>query len=197
MKTPQIRRGLIALIVAGSCALPSAAVLADGHSFRLPLPPLPGINLPLPPPPPMVWMPHLHIYVAHKTQRPIFFREGHYYVRDNDRWFVSDDYNGPWEHVDEDRLPRTLRGYHHEDWDRYQRDADEHYRRRDEGDAPAAFYPGRYDHDRYAHDHGEHDRGEHRGRDHDRRDGYRSDDRRDDRGRDDHRRDDRGGDGDN
>lgn len=187
MNTPRMRSGLIALIVGAACALPSAASMAGGLSIRLPAPPLPGINLPLPPPPPMVWMPQLHVYVAHRTQRPIFYREGRYYVRDNDRWFVSDDYHGPWMHVDIDELPPSLRGYRHDDWDRYQRDADEHYRRREDYDAPAPFYP----------DH--HDRGEHRGwdRGRGRRDEYRADDRRDRREeyrRDERRRDDEGDD---
>ncbi len=179
MKTLRMRSSVIALILGAASVLTSPNSPADNLRIRLPVPPLPGINLPLPPPPPMVWMPHLNVYVAHKTQRPIFFREGHYYVRDHDRWFASRDYDGPWVQIDVDRLPRSLRVYRNEDWDRYEHDADRHYRERGD-DAPAPFYPVHYDsrRDEYRHD-------ERR----DNRDEYRHDERRDDRGED--RRDDR------
>ncbi len=173
MKTLRMRGGLIliALVLGTACVLASPNSLADG--FRIPLPPLPGINIPLPPPPPMVWMPHLNVYVAHDTQRPIFFREGRYYVRDHDRWLASRDYNGPWVQIDSDRLPRSLRVYREEDWNHYEHDADRRYRERD-AYAPVPFYPV---HNEYRRDD---------------RDEYRHDDRRDDRG--DYRRDDRRGD---
>jgi len=191
MHTRRIRSGLIALTLGTAYALFSSSLLADGLTLRLPAPPLPRIVLPLPPPPPMVWLPQLNVYVAHRSERPIFFREGRYYVRDHDRWFASSDYDGPWVHVDIDLLPRSLQVYRNDDWNRYEHEADERYR--DQGDdAPAPFYPG--------HD----DNGWHRGWDRHREDGdyhrddreqYRGDDRRDDRG-DEHRRGDDEGDDD-
>ena len=185
MKTLRTRAGLIALILGAAYSLSSPSVPADGLTLRLPAPPLPRIVLPLPPPPPMVWLPNLNVYVAHRSQRPIFFREGRYYVRDHDRWLAAPDYDGPWVQIDIDRLPRSLRVYRDRDWDRYEHEADEHYRDRGD-DAPVPFYPAHYDNERD------------RGWDQRREDGeYRRDDRGEDR-HDEYRRhsDDGGGDDD-
>ncbi|MHB8428290.1 MAG: hypothetical protein ACYDB8_05525 [Acidiferrobacterales bacterium] len=112
---------------------------------------LPGLFLPMPQRPPMVWLPNIGIYVANGTREPIFYREGRYYVRHSDRWYASPNYGGPWVGVRPGMLPPPLRRYRNEDWRRYQRDADERFRRDRGPDRPAPFYP------RYQ------DRGEHRG----------------------------------
>ncbi len=141
--------GIMAFILLGMSAFAPPAALA--HVTISIEAALPGIFLPLPPPPPMVWLPNLGIYVARGSRRPMFYREGRYYVRHNDRWYASRFYGGPWATIRFGALPPPLRRYRNEDWGRYERDADEHYRRDRGPDRPAPFYP------RF------HDRGEHRG----------------------------------
>ena len=127
---------------------------------------LPGLFLPMPAPPAMVWLPNIGIYVARDSREPFFYREGRYYMRHDNRWYSTTYYGGPWAAVRYGMLPAPLRRFRDEDWQRYRRDADEHFRRDRGPDRPAPFYPRMRD------------RGEYRGRDgrpEDRRgpDGYR------------------------
>ncbi len=156
MKTSRTSLGILAsLLVAGSAVLATPA--AQAHVSINIEASLPGLFLPLPAPPPMVWMPNLGIYVARGTSEPMFYREGNYYIRHRDGWYSSQEYGGPWRVVPFRMLPPPLRGYHRDDWHRYQRDVDERFGRRGP-DMPAPFYPR------------PRDRGEHRGWDHHRGD---------------------------
>jgi len=50
-----------------------------------------------------------------------------YYLYDNDGWYWSSAYNGPWMFIDYDRLPHKIRRFHYDDIRRYR---DDEFRRR-------------------------------------------------------------------
>ncbi len=62
-----------------------------------------GINLPLFPQ--LVRVPGYPVYYAPDVQSNYFFYDGLYWVYEDDNWYSSDWYNGPWGFVDPGRVP--------------------------------------------------------------------------------------------
>jgi hypothetical protein len=62
-----------------------------------------GINLPAYPE--LVLVPGYPVYYAPQVRANYFFYDGFYWLYHDDRWYVSDWYNGPWGLVDPDDVP--------------------------------------------------------------------------------------------
>ncbi len=62
-----------------------------------------GINVPLYPQ--LVRVPGYPVYYAPSVQSNYFFYDGLYWVYEDDNWYSSDWYNGPWGFVDPGRVP--------------------------------------------------------------------------------------------
>ncbi|NTW51831.1 MAG: hypothetical protein HGB22_04515 [Chlorobiaceae bacterium] len=127
----------IAVLTAASLGAGSAPALArvdvDLHLGS------PGrvIVVPEPPPPPrhrfhienrprFLYTPPLGFYVSVDGPYDIVYYEDRYYVYDDGRWYWSSEYNGPWDYIDDRRLPGRLRRFRHEEIRRYR---DHEYRR--------------------------------------------------------------------
>ncbi|MEW5756676.1 MAG: hypothetical protein AB1810_10265 [Pseudomonadota bacterium] len=82
-----------------------------------------------PAPPPMVWYPELGVYIALGSPHRLFFYMGDYFRFYNDDWYIAYGYGGPWRRIDRHRLPPHLRDYRDRDWEKYQHEAERHYRR--------------------------------------------------------------------
>ncbi len=65
-----------------------------------------GINLPMFPD--LVQVPDYPVYYAPRLDANYFFYDGMYWVFQNDNWYASDWYNGPWESVDPYDVPDYL-----------------------------------------------------------------------------------------
>ena len=96
-----------------------------------------NINLPapvisLPAPPHMVWLPGPRVYIAFESPHQIFFHNDNYYLYDNDVWYVSQGYGGPWAHTHVKHLPPGLHKYRREQWHEYQRQAQPRYHKDDD-----------------------------------------------------------------
>lgn len=150
---------LAALMVAGALGHPAqGADVSVNVNVGVP-------NVVFQTPPQMVWVPQSGVYVAYGSPQALFFVDGDYYVYDHGRWYVSVAYQGPWGEVRIDTLPRPLRGYRDQDWDRYQHEADHRHRRGDDdGDEHPSFYARRNDrHSGHAYGHDKQkDREQHR-----------------------------------
>jgi hypothetical protein len=65
-----------------------------------------GINLPFYPD--LIQVPDYPVYYAPRLDANYFFYDGMYWVFQNDNWYASDWYNGPWEAVDPYEVPVYL-----------------------------------------------------------------------------------------
>ena len=96
----KIRYGLIAM----SLLLLSATTVPAQLSIGIGLPNVSiGINLPLFPE--LVPVPGYPVYYAPGVDSNYFFYDGMYWVYQNDNWYASSWYNGPWSFVERDVVP--------------------------------------------------------------------------------------------
>lgn len=95
-----MRHSLIALALLTGLAGPASAQV----SLTIGLPNVRiGLNLPLFPQ--LVLVPGYPVYYAPGVQSNYFFYDGMYWVYENDNWYASDWYNGPWAFVDPGQVP--------------------------------------------------------------------------------------------
>ena len=96
----KLRYGIIAL----SMLLCSVTFAEAQLSIGIGLPNVSiGINLPLFPQ--LVRVPGYPVYYAPQVDGNFFFYDGLYWVYQNDNWYASSWYNGPWEFVDPEVVP--------------------------------------------------------------------------------------------
>ena len=96
----KLRYGLIAL----SLLVCSVATATAGISIGIGLPNVSiGINLPVYPE--LVRVPGYPVYYAPQMDANYFFYDGMYWVYQNDNWYASSWYNGPWGIVGPDAVP--------------------------------------------------------------------------------------------
>jgi len=166
----KIRYGLIALLML-FCSVTSATAQV---SVGIGLPGVNiGINLPLLPQ--LVPVPGYPVYYAPQVDSNYFFYDGMYWVFQNDNWYASSWYNGPWGPVEpqfvpsfilripvgyyrhppryfrgwrSDAPPRWGRHWGHE-WEQNRRGWDRWDRRSAPAAAPLPSYQRRYSGDRY------------------------------------------------
>jgi hypothetical protein len=96
----KIRYGLIVLGILLCLATPTAAQVSI--SFSSPHVSI-GINLPLYPE--LVLVPGYPVYYAPRLSANYFFYDGVYWVYQDDYWYTSDWYNGPWWQVEPEFVP--------------------------------------------------------------------------------------------
>ena len=96
----KIRYGLIVLGILFSLATPAVAQVSIG--FSSPHVSI-GINLPLYPE--LVPVPGYPVYYAPRVSANFFFYDGMYWVYQDDYWYTSDWYNGPWWLVEPEFVP--------------------------------------------------------------------------------------------
>ncbi len=96
----RIGYGLIGLLLLTGVATPAAAAVSI--SIGLPNVHI-GINLPVFPE--LVRVPGYPVYYAPRMDANYFFYDGLYWVFQNDNWYSSSWYNGPWWAVDPDGVP--------------------------------------------------------------------------------------------
>ncbi len=65
-----------------------------------------GINLPIYPD--FAVVPGYPVYYAPRVNANLFFYDGMYWIYQNDNWYVSSWYNGPWEFVDPQFVPAFI-----------------------------------------------------------------------------------------
>jgi hypothetical protein len=132
-----------------------------------------GINLPLFPD--LVQVPDYPVYYAPRLDANYFFYDGMYWVFQNDNWYASSWYNGPWEFVDPYEVPVYLlripvryyrqppvyfRGWGYDapprwgdhwgrNWEQRRGGWDRWNRRAAPAPAPLPFYQRQYSGDRY------------------------------------------------
>ncbi len=125
--------------------------------------------------PDLVPVPGYPVYYAPRVDMNFFFYDGYYWLFEDDDWYVSDWYNGPWEYVDPDdvpvfvlripvryyrRPPVYFRGWYMDapprwghrwgnDWERQHPGWDRWDRRRAPAPAPLPNYQRNYPGDRY------------------------------------------------
>jgi hypothetical protein len=57
-----------------------------------------------------VWLiPHTGVYFLPHLSIEVFFYGGHWYHRSEGRWYRGPSYRGPWNHLEDDRLPPRMR----------------------------------------------------------------------------------------
>ena len=96
----KIRYGLIVMWL----SLCSAVYAEAGISIGIGLPNISiGINLPLFPE--LVPVPGYPVYYAPRIDANYFFYDGMYWVYQDDNWYASSWYNGPWSFVDPEAVP--------------------------------------------------------------------------------------------
>ncbi|MGA0025526.1 MAG: hypothetical protein ACO3F9_12900 [Burkholderiales bacterium] len=91
---------LAALSILPATATPARAQVSIGIS-------VPGVTLGinLPAYPELVLVPGYPVYYAPQVRANYFFYDGYYWLYHDDRWYVSDWYNGPWGLVEPDDVP--------------------------------------------------------------------------------------------
>jgi hypothetical protein len=72
-----------------------------------------GINVPLPAfvfpaPPEVVFIPGTYVYAVPDADIDIVFYQGYWYRPHRDYWYRSTSYNGPWRHIDRERVPSVF-----------------------------------------------------------------------------------------
>lgn len=99
-KGTAIRNGLMALAVV-LCTITSAAAQVSVNVG------LPGVSIGINQPayPELVVVPGYPVYYAPQVNANYFFYDGMFWVYDQDNWYASTWYNGPWEVVDPDTVP--------------------------------------------------------------------------------------------
>jgi len=96
----KIRYGLIVMVML-LCSVTSARA---GVSIGIGLPNVSiGVNLPLFPE--LVPVPGYPVYYAPRVDANYFFYDGMYWVYQDDNWYASSWYNGPWAFVEPDAVP--------------------------------------------------------------------------------------------
>jgi hypothetical protein len=166
----KIRYGFIVLGIMLCLVAPAAAQLSIGFSSpHISI----GINLPLYPE--LVLVPGYPVYYAPRLSANYFFYDGMYWVYQDDYWYTSDWYNGPWWLVEPEYVPlfilripvryyrsppryfygwpanappRWDRHWGH-DWSQHRRGWDRWDRRSVPAPAPRPDYQRRYSGDRY------------------------------------------------
>lgn len=91
---------LAALSILPATATPARAQVSIGIS-------VPGVSIGinLPVYPELVLVPGYPVYYAPQVRANYFFYDGFYWLYHDDRWYVSDWYNGPWGLVEPDDVP--------------------------------------------------------------------------------------------
>jgi len=101
-------RSIVALVAVLFCScLLFAAAGPVGAEVRIRLP-LPRLFLPLPPP--LVLIPGTYAYVAPDVDADIVFYQGAWYRPHGGLWYIANGYNGPWQTLSVERVPRVLIG---------------------------------------------------------------------------------------
>jgi hypothetical protein len=168
MKT--IRSGLIVLLLL--LCLASSAVAALSISIGLPNVQI-GLNLPVYPT--LVPVPGYPVYYAPNVDTNYFFYDGMYWIYQNDNWYASSWYDGPWGYVEPEIVPlfilripvsyyrhrpASFRGwqsnapprwgqYWGRDWEQHRSGWDQWDRRSVPSRAPRPDYQRNYSGDRY------------------------------------------------
>ncbi len=95
-----MRYALIALSILMGTAAPTMAQVSVTVS-------IPGVSIGINQPvyPELVLVPGYPVYYAPQAQTNYFFYDGLYWVYQDDRWYSSSWYNGPWEFVEPDFVP--------------------------------------------------------------------------------------------
>lgn len=104
----------ISLLLTTSFFTPSESYAGDvdfhiGFNFGIPAPYIP------PPPrfvftaPPTVYLiPGTYVYYVPYITTPMFFFSGYWYLYDDDRWFRSGSYSGPWGYIPTRNVPAVF-----------------------------------------------------------------------------------------
>jgi hypothetical protein len=98
----KIRYGLIGLLLLSGLATSATASVSIGIGVNLPSVHI-GVNLPVFPQ--LVPVPGYPVYYAPEMNANYFFYDGMYWVYQNDDWYASSWYNGPWEFVEPMYVP--------------------------------------------------------------------------------------------
>lgn len=95
-----MRYAIIALSLLFGAATPAAAGAGVGISIS-------GVSIGIHVPayPELVPVPGYPVYYAPQLRANYFFYDGYYWLYHDDRWYVSDWYNGPWDIVEPDDVP--------------------------------------------------------------------------------------------
>lgn len=95
-----MRYALIALSLLMGAATPAMAQVSVTVS-------IPGVSIGINQPvyPELVLVPGYPVYYAPRAQVNYFFYDGLYWVYQDDRWYASSWYNGPWDYVEPDDVP--------------------------------------------------------------------------------------------
>ena len=95
-----MRHALIALSILLGTATPAMAQVSVDIS-------IPGVSIGINQPvyPELVPIPGYPVYYAPQAQANYFFYDGLYWVYQDDRWYASAWYNGPWDFVEPDDVP--------------------------------------------------------------------------------------------
>jgi len=95
-----MRYALIALSILLGAATPAMAQVSVTVA-------IPGVSIGINQPvyPELVLVPGYPVYYAPNVQANYFFYDGLYWVYQDDRWYVSSWYNGPWDLVEPDDVP--------------------------------------------------------------------------------------------
>jgi hypothetical protein len=75
---------------------------------------IPGLRIELSGPPDFIMPPSLGFYVAVGTPYDLYRVNNNYYVFQNNAWYRGTYYNGPWQVVNYQQLPQSLRRHNHE-----------------------------------------------------------------------------------
>lgn len=95
-----MRYALIALLILLGTATPAMAQVSVTVS-------IPGVSIGINQPvyPELVLVPGYPVYYAPQVRANYFFYDGLYWVYQDDRWYASSWYNGPWDYVEPDDVP--------------------------------------------------------------------------------------------
>lgn len=96
----KIRNTILVLGVLMSPLAPAATQVSVGIGF-----PHVSIGINLPAYPRLVHVPNYPVYYAPELEANFFFYDGMYWVYQDDNWYASSWYNGPWGHVDRADVP--------------------------------------------------------------------------------------------
>lgn len=97
-----MRKLLVVLALLGSAAAPAQAQVSVGIGIGMP-----GLNIgiDLPVYPQLERVPGYPVYYAPQLSANYFFYDNRYWVYEQDSWFASSWYNGPWGRVDAQAVP--------------------------------------------------------------------------------------------
>lgn len=76
-------------------------------------------NIRIESPPEFLLIPSLGMHISIGAPYDIFYLDGFYFYFDNNRWYRSSNYQGPWGYVDRRHLPKQMRNHDHRemlDW---------------------------------------------------------------------------------